>query len=57
MKKILLTGANGGLGKAVTKYFIQNGFFVYRTDVSFGEALRNSKQILSDNTNTQTIKK
>lgn len=57
MKKILLTGANGGLGKAVTKYFIQNGFFVYRTDVSFGEELPNSKQILSDNTNSESIKK
>ncbi len=56
MKKILLTGANGGLGKAVTKYFTQNGFFVYRTDVCLGEEIENTKQFISDNTNSDSIK-
>ena len=55
MKKVLVTGANGGLGFAVSKYFAENGFFVYRTDVKKGEELENTRQIICDLTDGNQI--
>lgn len=57
MKKILVTGANGGLGKAVCEYFVRKGFFVYRTDVKSGEELNNSKEIIADVTDAESVKR
>ena len=55
MKKILVTGANGGLGFAVSKYFSENGFFVYRTDLKIDNELPNTRQILCDLTDVNQI--
>jgi NAD(P)-dependent dehydrogenase (short-subunit alcohol dehydrogenase family) len=38
-KTVLITGANGGLGKAISKQFFQNGFQVVETDISFEEEI------------------
>jgi len=36
-KTVVITGANGGLGKAISKQFYQNGFQVVETDIFFKE--------------------
>lgn len=36
-KTVLITGAAGGLGRAVSQAFLKNGFFVIETDISFAE--------------------
>lgn len=55
MKYILITGANGGLGLATTKYFAQRGFFVFRADVKSGEEIENTQQFILDITNINDV--
>lgn len=56
MKYVLLTGANGGLGKACKKYLLNNGYFVIGADVvKDEEEIFNFLSIKCDLTNDDDI--
>lgn len=40
MRNVLVTGAAGGLGQAIVKKFVENGDFVYATDIQLEAAQR-----------------
>lgn len=42
MKYVLVTGANGGMGKAATEILKNNGFFVFALDNNRGQLFANS---------------
>ena len=48
MKKILVTGADGGMGLAITKKLTENGYFVYALDLRDFDAPDNAKKVLCD---------
>ena len=41
MKKIIVTGAAGGVGLATTKHLADNGYFVYAIDIKEIEQIQN----------------
>ncbi|WP_291728295.1 SDR family NAD(P)-dependent oxidoreductase [Bernardetia sp.] len=57
MKKVLVTGASGGIGKAICLYFIEKGWQVFGTDIVSSELEHNNfKFYLADISTTQNIK-
>ena len=48
MKKVLVTGAGGGMGQAITKKLTDEGYFVYALDQRDFDAPENAKKILCD---------
>ena len=56
MKHVLVTGANGGMGKATTLYLAKNGYHVYALDLSTPEEEQeNITYIKCDVTNLESI--
>lgn len=56
MKYVLVTGAFGGMGRAVTKLLAQNGYCVFALDKNVGEDGDNIIPIEADVTNDESIK-
>ena len=48
MKKVLVTGAGGGMGQAIMKKLTDEGYFVYAIDLRDFDATENAKKILCD---------
>lgn len=48
MKKVLVTGAGGGMGQAIMKKLTDKGYFVYAIDLRDFDAPENAKKILCD---------
>lgn len=48
MKKVLVTGAGGGMGQAIMKKLTDEGYFVYALDLRDFDAPENAKKILCD---------
>lgn len=57
MKKIIVTGAAGGIGKATINYLSQNGYYVYALDIKDIEEIKNVKSFKCDLTKEDEIKK
>ena len=55
MKKILVTGAAGGMGKETIKYLSKNGYYIYALDIKEIEDIENVKSFKVDLTNTKEI--
>lgn len=55
MKKILVTGATGGMGKAICKTFIQKGYKVYGIDYREAEKIEGLQFFNCDVTDTASI--
>ena len=55
MQYVLVTGAYGGMGKAVTKALQKAGYFVFALDKNVGEAEENIYPIQADVTNTESL--
>lgn len=56
MKYVLVTGANGGMGKAVTEILKNNGFFVFALDNNPCAQQENVMPITCDITNENNVK-
>ena len=57
MKKIVLTGAAGGIGLATLKNLSKNGYFVYAIDIKEIEKIENVKSFQCDLTKQDEIEK
>lgn len=55
MKKVIVTGAAGGIGSSVVNYLISNGFFVYGLDIKEIKPIENAKFFLCDLTKEEDI--
>ena len=55
MKSVLVTGANGGMGRAVTKLLQTQGFLVFALDVAACEAGENVIPIQADITSKESL--
>jgi len=53
MKKVLVTGATGAIGEACTRYFHENGYFVY---INYRNNKTKADELHSELVNSQTIK-
>ena len=56
MKRILVTGAGGGMGQAITKKLTENGYFVYAMDCRDFETVKNVKKIICDVRDSSSVK-
>ena len=56
MKKILVTGAGGGMGQAITKKLTDEGHFVYALDCRDFEAPENAKKIIADLRDEESVR-
>ena len=56
MKKVLITGAAGGIGLATVKYLSNNGYYVYAFDIKEIEPMQNVESFKCDLTNSKEIK-
>ena len=56
MKKILVTGAGGGMGMAITKRLTDEGYFVYAVDCRDFESPENTEKIICDLRNGDSVK-
>jgi NAD(P)-dependent dehydrogenase (short-subunit alcohol dehydrogenase family) len=56
MKYVLVTGANGGMGKAVTEILKNNGYFVFALDKKTAEQQENVMPITCDITDENSVK-
>ena len=57
MKNVLVTGATGGMGKAICSMLNKKGYKVYGLDYKQGESYDNVKLYQCDVTNTESVKK
>ena len=57
MKAVLVTGANGGMGSAVTNLLQAQGFRVFALDITAGEARENVVPIVADITSEESVQK
>ena len=48
MKKVIVTGAAGGIGLATIKYLVENGYYVYAIDIKDIEEIENVKSFKCD---------
>ena len=55
MKYVLVTGAYGGMGKAVTSMLVENGFAVFALDKSVEQPANNVIPIEADLTSVESI--
>ena len=55
MKYILVTGAYGGMGRAVVKALSENGYFVIALDKNIGEMSDNVMPIQADITDEDSV--
>lgn len=56
MKKIIVTGAAGGVGLATTKHLADHGYFVYAIDIKEIEQIQNVKSFVCDLTDEEKVK-
>ena len=56
MKSILVTGAAGGMGMAITKRLTDNGYFVLAMDCRDFDATKNTKKIICDVRKSESVK-
>ena len=56
MKSILVTGAAGGMGMAITKRLTDNGYFVFAMDCRDFDATKNTKKIICDVRKSESVK-
>lgn len=56
MKSILVTGAAGGMGRAITKRLTDGGYFVFAMDCRDFDAGENTKKIICDIRNADSVK-
>ena len=56
MKRILVTGAGGGMGQAITKKLTEEGHFVYALDYRDFEAPKNAKKIIADLRDEESVR-
>ena len=56
MKSVLVTGANGGMGRAVTSLLESRGFQVFALDIAACEAQENVVPIMADITSEESIR-
>lgn len=56
MEKILVTGAGGGMGQAITKRLTDEGYFVYAMDCRDFEIPENAKKIICDVRDAESVK-
>lgn len=56
MKYVLLTGAYGGMGRAVLSALKKAGYFVFAADKTVGEAEENVLPIQTDITNSDSVR-
>lgn len=57
MKYVIVTGANGGMGKAVAKKLKKEGFFVFALDKNIGESEDNLLYIQTDLRDSESVKR
>ena len=57
MKKVLLTGSAGGIGKSVLNHLVENGYFVYALDIKPIDEMNNVKSFICDLTKEDEILK
>lgn len=56
MESLLVTGGNGGIGRAVVKYFAERGYFVFSLDIKLPETqLENVCDIACDITSEDSV--
>lgn len=55
MKKVIVTGAAGGIGLATIKYLSENGYYVYAIDIKDIEEIENVKSFKCDLTKEEEI--
>ena len=55
MKKVIVTGAAGGIGLATIKYLSENGYYVYAIDIKDIEEIENVKSFRCDLTKEEEI--
>ena len=55
MKKVIVTGAYGGMGKAVVQELKQKGFFVFALDKIVGEPEQNVMPVQVDITSLESV--
>ena len=55
MKKVIVTGAAGGIGLATIKYLSENGYYVYAIDIKDIEEIENVKSFKCDLTKKEEI--
>lgn len=55
MKKVIVTGAAGGIGLATIKYLAENGYYVYAIDIKDIEEIENVKSFRCDLTKEEEI--
>ena len=56
MKNVLITGANGGMGRAITKRLSAMGCRVFALDIKVGDAEENVIPVQADLTSEQSVK-
>lgn len=57
MKSILITGANGGMGRAVTALFAEKGYRVFAADITECQAGENVVPVIADVTDGDSVQK
>ncbi len=57
MKKVIVTGAAGGIGYSTIRYLSENGYFVYALDIKNIDYINNVKSFTCDLTKEEEIRK
>lgn len=57
VKRIIVTGARGGIGLSTVKYLVQKGYFVYALDIKELTEIENVKSFVCDLTKEEEIRK
>lgn len=56
MKQVLVTGAGGGMGKAITERLTEMGYFVFALDCRDFDAGKNTRKIICDVRNSESVR-
>ena len=57
MKRILITGASGGMGLETVKYLSMKEYYIYALDIKPLEEMKNVKSFIVDLTKKEEIEK